>query len=127
MVQHVVLQADGRLDRHVRQHRAQQRARSGRLQRRPVVDQEHEDRGDADRSANRSVQHPEPPAVRQPQRPAGQLGVRHHLRDAREPVVRAVRDDGAAGAGGGEDEILTGCWGLGAGAGQNQRPTTSNQ
>ena len=65
-------------------------------------DQEHEDRAGALGAAARGVQPAEPSAVREPERAARQLGVRHDLGDAGEPVVRAVRHDRASDAGGGE-------------------------
>src|SRR4029453_11642388 len=59
------------------------------------------------------VQRPESPAVRQPERAVRELGVRHHLGDARQPVVRAVRDDRAADATRRQTEVLIRLrWGL---------------
>ena len=47
------------------------------------------------------------PQFANPNGAVGQRGVRHHLGDAGEPVVRDVRHDRAPDAAGGEAEVLT--------------------
>jgi hypothetical protein len=106
MVQHRVLPAGCRHHRHLRQHRPQHRPRSRAIQHRHVADQEQQVRPGLVRGAARGLQHPEPPAIREPERAAGQRRLRHDLGDARQPVVRAVRHDRAADAAGGEAQVL---------------------
>ena len=108
LVRHVVLRSHHRADRHVWRHPARVDPRARVVQHRRVADQEHAVRPGRDRVPHRGVQPAESPAVRQPEHDDRQRLGRRHLGDAVEPVLLALRHDRAAGAAGGEGEVLIG-------------------
>ena len=110
MVRHVVLRPGDRPHGHLRRFRPRHHPRARLVQHRCVADQEHAHRTLRHRGAHRSLQPAQPPAVRQPEHRPGQRGVRADLDRAVEPVVLALRRDGAADSVGCEGEILGNSW-----------------
>ena len=58
------------------------------------------------RAARRGLQHPQPPGLRRPQHDVRHRGLRHDHGHAGQPVLRAVRHDGAADPALGEAPVL---------------------
>ena len=106
LVRYVLLRQRHREHGDLRQRAAQLDSwtRPGQLRR--VDDQEHAHRPVRHRVPDRGLQPVQPRAVRAAERAARQPDLRRDQRHARQPVVRLLRHDRAAGADCGQDQVL---------------------